>query len=524
MKYKEGYDNKIYSIIIRKNLENKNMNPMMRKVVEEIFLRRAHELEQTHEEFEEGFENFINNIDTIRFAEEKEFNNCGNAGKAFAHCDYNKKEICINKDVAINRYKLYKRYGMLDEFYDNLFSAVAHEVEHGTEAVNGYKLGYNEKGVFKGAALSEIFTERVAHACTKKMEKTKNIVEYLPKTNGYHEITFVASLLATTFNVPEKELLKASTKGREKFISTLLGHQPMITYISDEQDLESVCGIGLENFFGIEKNLNRLYNANYKDNKLDEKAEKGLKTNALSGIYRYAISELDRRAAIVECMNVNNIKKHITDLTYRKARLDKIMDVALKDEMGNNAKWGVGEASKNLNKKLDNMHSEWCKQKYGIEISKYSSDNRMDRDIEYEENIIKKEYNNFEEWNNFEVSNNLENVFENDVIIPNENIAGKIRRSISQFFTRLFKGNIKMLSPPSTENPGSASRGETVNINEIENGLAKYEIKKIPAVDLNKTIRTNEVTRDFNKTIRTNEQMEKFKKSIKTNENDDEGR
>ena len=52
------HNNETYSMILRHNLKNKSMSNMMKKIVEEIFLRRTHELEQTDSEFDNRFWKF----------------------------------------------------------------------------------------------------------------------------------------------------------------------------------------------------------------------------------------------------------------------------------------------------------------------------------------------------------------------------------------------------------------------------------------------------------------------------------
>jgi len=455
VQYKE-YSNEQYSKMIRTGLQNKNMSSDVKQVVEEIFLRRAYELGLTDEEFENDFLKFRANVSSISFLAEEEMGNPNFGG----HYNHYLKEIAINKDQYMDLYNHYANNNIyIKRFKEDFIGMIGHEIGHaasenhrkGTYGVR-YLKGKDENGdnIYGGGALDEAFIERIAHDTIRGTKENTDVIDYVPETQGYTSITFMPSMLATTFGVSEKELLKASTKGREEFLKTLLGYEPEITHVEDEKDIEKISDEKLKNFFKIEENLNRLYNINYGDiinvmsysdeeyianygsGHKHEQIIRNVRRDSLIGMYSVAFSELNRQIENTQGMDLENMDSYLQYMTYRRDRLEGIMDKSL---IINNISHNLGNRQK-----VDTMvnpHKEILNEKLG---------NSHTNSDEYNKNMMKRDYE-FKQWDNNNITNIAGKIFEKEVMPPKENIVQKVGKGIGQFFTNLFKKeDVKMLN------------------------------------------------------------------------------
>jgi len=418
MDYKD-YRNEENLKLIRMKLKQKRYDPEWQDLLEDVFLRRVYELDQPIRDLKSDLDNFVSTIDTIRFAPREIFRKENTMG----HCDYNNREICLNRGYFIS---MSMRGISAEKISETMYDTFAHEVGHAA-GKNFFRHGLykNSNGEYEGVALDEVFVETTANRCSQN-RTVEDIKRYRAETDGYGDITFVSNILAATYGKTEKEILKVGTRGRKELINLLM---------KDSTDKDRAT----KSFDLIEDNLNLLYNAVYKEDGVkDENAVK----SALSGIYENSIWELSKQ--LEDTKDINDIKLFIADMVYRRSKIEKIME----DIIDENVKYGrisnrdagniytdaeicrIDIAIKmtnidNINRKRQDFapedfahaitlaargeidkYSEWYKQNYGIDISKrVDLEDDITDELEYAKYVIREDFDNGKQWDNSRVIN-----------------------------------------------------------------------------------------------------------------------
>lgn len=448
MEYKNYY-NKENVKLIRKYLKNKSYDPRWKGLIEEVFLRRAYELDLSKKYLKEDLNNFVSNIDLIRFVPGHSFEKKSNMGM----CNFARREISINEDFYRNMLtgiydgKLGTKWP-IEKVSEMIFSTLTHEIGHaagGNRKKNRYGLSsYNYASKkWEGVALDEVFVETTANRCAFSRTSV-DIERYRSETDGYSDITFVSNVLAATFGATEKEALREASRGRNDLLKLLLKN-------TCNQDRS------MESFNAIETNLDILYNANYKETgKYNEEAIK----SSLLAIYRNAMYELKEQ--IAETANLKDVNKFLADVIYRKSKIQTIMN----DAISKNVRYGristesekeIYEGIKDFRQELTvrtenidivhknsnkfeskeiynqaiefalkgkiNQYSEWYKQKYDINLAdeidfeKCNFENSVTQELEYESRVIREDFDDGRIWNNRNISNDIISKFQNELNI-----------------------------------------------------------------------------------------------------------
>lgn len=241
---KRVYDNEKLEKILNRYIKEEKYGGF-KPLLNEIFLRRAYEFGFDDGHMKKEIKNFVKRVERI---------------------DFGKNIPRMPKTMwATERYMLGKKGEYLKgwiyfncDSYDlenNSFSSIdlyeflTHEVYH-KASENRKTTGLKEHNIGKGISLDEIITETAATRTTFSRSKTDN-ENFRQETIGYDLITFVVNLLATSFGIEERELLKGGLQNRKEF------EKVCQKYISKGE---------YQNDFDIlETNLDLLYNALYKE-------------------------------------------------------------------------------------------------------------------------------------------------------------------------------------------------------------------------------------------------------------------
>lgn len=365
----------------------------------------------------------------------------------------------------------------------------------------------------RGEALNEIVTETSA-ARTSYVRTEAEDKKFRQETNGYSETTFVANLLATSFGIEERELLKGGLQNRKEF------EKACRKYISKEDYKEDV----LFHYEILESNLDFLYNALYdeEESELDSQVISTSLEEIYSQIYQIAsinvsksTREIDQEYAEELAYNFQKLKNITVQslenfgkqgyLTKRTA--NEIVDEALESSLGYFYKVSDIIALTNRESELKDKpiwqemvglakQGELIKnaEKFGLETGK----NTVSRHklIEYHKKT-NHEFENPPKWDNEEVIKIMEELWnEREVIdvgkFEEEIKANTISQKILNFITWLQNRKLKKLEAPQQ------------NYKELENNLD--ETYKVLPEDL-KPIEKAEKSRNSLKDRENNEKM-----------------
>lgn len=490
MEYKNYYNEENLKLI-RQYLSKKSYGHNWERLLEEVFLRRTYELDLPREYLEEDLNNFVSKIDNIRFAPKEVFRKARHMG----HCDYAKREICINQDF----YKEMLSNGWPKEkVCEMIFSTITHEVFHGTESKQKEYMGLTYYDyVLKsrgGSALNEVFTETSANRCSIP-RTVQDIEQYRSETDGYTDITFVSNILAATFGKTEKELLREGSRGRRNLLNSLVKDLP-----NKQRSLGT--------FKAIESNLDMIYNTNYKESYEYNKYNEDVMKSSLTGMYTYSIWELTKQ--IEDVAEISDSKTFLSDIIYRKNKIERIMNDAISKDINYgilsyekageiyNETYGfrqdLSERVGNIDTLLKNsnafsthkefeqamgfamrgeigQYSEWYEQNYGIQLCRnLEPENDIIDNTEYASYVIREDFDNGKQWDNENIINYVGSVFHNELNITGplepiqdskiydsiditrplpivkENIFKKVGRNINQFLARIFRKDVPLLN------------------------------------------------------------------------------
>lgn len=182
-------------------------------LIEEVFVREQYVLNLTPAEFYEDLCNFRASINTIEYGE------CGDNCMGFT--DPHKKLILLDFDYWQNLINTCSP----DVYCRKFFETFSHECLHGMQNIAGtYENragGYNAQIKNRAHAIYEICTQGIA----AKMSYDRTRYEYdndvVLTGDGYANEIFAVPLIAATFGVSENEVLKFGVRKREELVALL---------------------------------------------------------------------------------------------------------------------------------------------------------------------------------------------------------------------------------------------------------------------------------------------------------------
>lgn len=442
-------DKPYYSIELANKIRrilNRNVYGDFAIILEDIFQRRAYEFGFSDEEIIEQAKNFAKNVKSIEFmsSTDKSFD-----GTAMGVYCVNENKIKINQDYYLAQEK---RNASVVEFGEKIYETLTHEVYHGIGDYgheNGNRgLTYYDyfKQSWTGTALDEVFIETAADRATIS-RNAQDAEKGRRDTSGYGTITFATNLLAASIGVTEKELLKAGLQSRDKLMELYDSKFQTTIHTSNTKPLY---------FEAFEANLEALYNIEYKDRENENPKEYQMKRDMLKGtlaglfysayeiadfqiasddrpVDRALVGEVEHRFMKMErimndTMNTfahryNFSTKEITEMYdcitgLRNTVASKIvgMDLILKQgykitdqteymQQADNAKKGLLFNGKNIG---------WLQEKYGIDLPKnigYRAALEITTNLEYENYMLKEDFDNGMQWDNEAASIVLNKMF-----------------------------------------------------------------------------------------------------------------
>lgn len=228
MKKIKNYENKDLEILLRTIFNNKY--GIFTPIVIDIFKRYAYEYNYSIEEMNKRAITFKKNIKTIEIVTE----DTGKIEKnVLGSYDIENERIVFNKTLLKERNNFFKKNydGKIAKelMIKELYSVMAHECVH---AINYYKTirGYGTGLLYKPLArkgnktyIGTAFNEAWNESGSSRLLRTGREKEiYEPQiTNGYEQISFLPSLLATTCGLTDKEVFKAGMEGRASLYKTI---------------------------------------------------------------------------------------------------------------------------------------------------------------------------------------------------------------------------------------------------------------------------------------------------------------
>lgn len=388
-------------------------------IFQEIFQRRAYEFEFSDVHMEKEARNFIDKMKNAKIV----------SGEGFvAKYEHDTKELVINRNYLVRKEK------ELDtNVYSKLFNILTHESYHAIALRDDDDctgLTYHAKNdeyaeLESGVALNEVFTEMAA-ARTCISRTAKDAENYSAETRYYQSITFVPNLLAASFGVSEKEILKAGIQSRNELQELFKrSFQDKKAVIKSNQQFQS-----FENCFDA------LYN-NYRS---QSQESQDLEIN------KFCLKEMYSSIYKITSLQIENDKREISnnttaELVYRYNKIEKIINHSLDKliESGQIKPEDKNEILEDIlaNKKLlyaqvngiyelekqsykipnqkdkeelflqakqgniyHNVNELW--QNYGINILTDKNLNMKDKtkNLAYDSYVLKEDYDNGKIWNN----------------------------------------------------------------------------------------------------------------------------
>lgn len=221
-KEKKYYDAQI-QILLDKYI-SKEQYQDFKSIIDEVFQRRAYEYEFSPGRIEKEIKNFLKNVKSIEFDDEKKLNN-GN--KVLGSYDKIEHKILLNK----SEFEKQKFLSFSPEYCGKmLFETFSHEAYHAIND-NGRVIGLEKffQNVFhlkEGETLNEVVTENASQRTTSNYKNSLESDEYSLLTTGYSTITFATNMLANALGVSEKSLLKHSLNDRDELMEFYLSRFP----------------------------------------------------------------------------------------------------------------------------------------------------------------------------------------------------------------------------------------------------------------------------------------------------------
>lgn len=162
----------------------------------------------------------------------------------------------------------------------------------------------------EGNILNEIFTE-VAATRTSFSRDKEDDEHFRQETSGYDDITFIANLLAASFGIEERELLRGGIQNREELQKVLK------QYVSDEHDLL------FHNVDILRCNLDVLFNALNTEEKSNQEE---VIASTLEQIYGM-IYDISSMAILENTREIN--QEYVGILAYNYQKMESIIQDSL---------------------------------------------------------------------------------------------------------------------------------------------------------------------------------------------------
>lgn len=267
MERKVYYNEKLEEMLNRYIREEKYGG--FKPLLNEIFQRRAYEFGFDNRHMKKEIRNFVKRLKKIEFAKNVPKIDQYVPATYYRYVKYSNIYFNCESNALTNK-------DMSDLDYLMLYGMLTHEVYHGISDKWIY-VGLIEGK--KGIPMNEIVVESAVHRTVYSRTSEDNQT-FRAKTNAYSDITFVANLLATSFEIEERELLKGGLQNRKEF------QKAFKKYISDKDYQNDV----LFHFDILESNLDFLYNALYgrEKNPTDSEVIVSSLTEIYSQIYSIA--------------------------------------------------------------------------------------------------------------------------------------------------------------------------------------------------------------------------------------------
>ncbi len=186
-------------------------NQMFDYLVEEAFVRMQYVLDLSPEELMEDINNLNAALNHIGFVKTNE--------RWMGLQIPSRKEIQFNLDYFQNLINTLPPNEYCTKFMETVIHELLHAMQTDRNTGRNRAQVFNRKVNNRGHAIYEICTEGIATKCTAdrsyyEMEENKILVG-----DGYSQELFAIPLLAATFGVPEKTILKYGVREREKLIN-----------------------------------------------------------------------------------------------------------------------------------------------------------------------------------------------------------------------------------------------------------------------------------------------------------------
>lgn len=500
--------NSTYEKLVKKALRGKKIDPTFKAVLPEIFLRRAYELELSEEDFTRELDNFSRSVERIRFADESTFEN----PNSYGHQDYNRKEICLNRDAYS---KMLDRGIPLEDVCEIMFSYLTHEVFHAMECredgCTGFMYYDAQTGNFYGTSFTEVFTETTANRCSKS-RTAYDAQHYRAQTDGYSDITFISNIIAATFGKTEKEILQAAAKGRYGLQECILAG------ISNEE----IARRAINTLNAFELHSDMLHQLNYNR---DEISASGIdisfvRAQTLKNIYEISLREMNSQ--IEETQSITHPVGFIAAHKYRKDKVKCIMQ----DTMEQYKSYGfispdeeqyihdnVNGLALELSHRIIDMdvvqrnaykfashdeyaqafflakdnqirqYTEWYNSKYDLGISRDVHSTRGFTDnLEQDMYVFREDFDSGKQWDNDTIINKMKIQVYKELTTQSKETQDAEQKSNFQKIKNLFNilfNRKKALAPSSYENGNEGTNAYIPN-NRLENKLEKYKINTTP--------------------------------------------
>ena len=197
---------------IRKYLGLNNVSPrygyMFDDVVEEAFVRMQYVLDLSPEEFLEDLENLDASLDKIKFEYTSKL------GLFWP----SKKSILLNNNHFYNLYTQPSK----ENYCQLLLEVLIHELLHAMQLDKDTKCNraeaFNKKINDRTHAIFEICTQAITSKCVFNRDFYDMTQDSIITSDGYSQEIFAVPLLAATFGVPEKTIMKYGVRQRSKLL------------------------------------------------------------------------------------------------------------------------------------------------------------------------------------------------------------------------------------------------------------------------------------------------------------------
>lgn len=291
----KNYKPKALTEYIKNEVNQLEITPKYKPIVEDILLRRIYEFELSDEDIQTDLQTLKDNLHAIEVAPQK--------GNTLGYYSPRDKKISITRKSAL----------YLDP--EGMYTVLAHEMFHALLRGDNGKSRLSTVNTYtkqENRSLEEAIVEEAADRLVQTRKRNEGRPTYLHKSiYGYSDITFVTDAIEATYGVTEKDFLKNAIMGRERLIQFLSNHsgEPAQDTTNFLDYIEANFTTLHHTLYGKEKKPDEGYDE--KEAKLDKEAKV---ISAVSGIFikcECKIKELIEKADVDEVVkkeNWNNIK------------------------------------------------------------------------------------------------------------------------------------------------------------------------------------------------------------------------